>query len=67
MLGAGGADTATDIGAHLFGFASGLALGAISGWLILKHGLPSVRTNRILATAALITPVCAWLLALTNR
>ena len=66
MLGAGGADTNTDIGAHLFGFACGLALGAVSGWLILQHGLPSAKTNRILATAALLTPVCAWLLALAT-
>jgi hypothetical protein len=67
MLGAGGADTATDIGAHLFGFASGLALGAISGWLILRYGLPSAKSNRILATIALLMPVCAWLVALTSQ
>jgi membrane associated rhomboid family serine protease len=67
MLGAGTADTATDIGAHLFGFACGLVLGGISGRWVLQHGLPTPWANKILATAALLTPVCAWLLALTVR
>ncbi len=65
MLGAGTGDVATDIGAHLFGFASGLALGAIAGQAVIKHGLPTPKTNRVLAVTALLTPVCAWFLALS--
>jgi rhomboid protease GluP len=67
MLGAGGGDTATDIGAHLFGFACGLLLGAVSGRMIIQHGLPTPNINRTLAATALLTPLCAWLLALTNQ
>ncbi|MBE0500308.1 MAG: rhomboid family intramembrane serine protease [Desulfuromonadales bacterium] len=70
MLGAGGADAdadaVTDIGAHLFGFFCGLALGAGAAWSILKYGLPSPPVNKVLATVALLTPVAAWILALTN-
>ena len=66
MLGAGSGDIATDIGAHLFGFAAGLALGAIASHWILQHGLPSAITNRILAISAILTPICAWLIALSS-
>lgn len=66
MLGAGTGDVATDIGAHLFGFAAGLALGAVASHWILEHGLPSALTNRVLAITAILTPVCAWLIALIN-
>jgi membrane associated rhomboid family serine protease len=65
MLGAGGADGTTDIGAHLYGFISGLALGALSGWLILRYGHPSPFINRALATVAFLTPVGAWLFVLS--
>ena len=65
MLGAGSGG-AIDIGAHLFGFASGLILGAGASWWIMQYGLPKPKTNRLLATAALITPIIAWLLALSS-
>ncbi len=70
MLGAGSAgstDAVTDVGAHLFGFACGLVLGGIAGRWVLRHGLPTPWANRIFATAALLTPLIAWLLALTVR
>lgn len=66
MLGAGNGDAATDIGAHLFGFASGLALGAGASWWVMKHGLPTARTDRLLAFTALATPILAWVLALSK-
>lgn len=67
MLGAGSGDAATDIGAHLFGFASGLALGAVASRWVLQHGLPTPGANSIMAIIALMTPISAWLLALTVR
>lgn len=65
MLGAGGTDKTTDIGAHLFGFICGIGLGAGAWQQIVRSGLPTAKMNLALATAALSTPIGAWLLALT--
>lgn len=62
MLGAG---EDTDLGAHLFGFVSGLGLGVAAGIICTRLGLPSKRNNAILFGAAMAIPIlswwCAWL------
>ena len=63
MLGTGGENT--DLGAHLFGFATGLGLGILYTRLPANFRNPGPAVNALLVTAALLTPVCAWWLALT--
>ncbi len=49
-----------DLGAHLWGFLSGLALGGIAGMLVKARGGPSAATGFLLASAAFLIPVAAW-------
>ncbi len=64
MLGTGG--ERTDLGAHLFGFAAGTLLGLAVG----RRGKPPVRprplANALLAAAAALAPVLAWLAAVAG-
>lgn len=60
MLGAGDGEGNTDLGAHLFGFASGLALGGLTGFLATRLGLPGKSGDRALYAAALALPAAAW-------
>jgi membrane associated rhomboid family serine protease len=63
MLGAGNGEGNTDLGAHLFGFASGLGLGALSGWAATRYGLPGKNADSGLYSAALMLPAAAWIWA----
>lgn len=60
MLGAG---EKTDLGAHLFGFLTGLSLGLAAGFGVLRAGLPSKGADTILFVAAMAIPVIAWVFA----
>ncbi|QGY41941.1 rhomboid family intramembrane serine protease [Pseudodesulfovibrio cashew] len=60
MLGAG---EDTDLGAHLFGFASGLGIGITTGLIATRLGLPSPRKDKALLTVASAMPVLAWFAA----
>jgi hypothetical protein len=58
LLGTGG--ERTDVGAHLFGLLSGLALGAALAVVIRRGYFPSGPAQRRLASVALIIPFLAW-------
>ena len=58
LLGTGG--ERTDVGAHLFGLLSGLALGAALAVAIRRGYFPSGPAQRRLASVALIVPFLAW-------
>ncbi|AMK12390.1 MAG: rhomboid family intramembrane serine protease [Pseudodesulfovibrio sp.] len=60
MLGAGDGEGNIDLGAHLFGFASGLALGGLTGFLATRLGLPGKSADFRLYVAALCLPAAAW-------
>ncbi len=60
MLGAG---EDTDLGAHLFGFVSGLGIGFVCGFFTTRLGLPSKRADGWLYAMAIGIPVFAWLWA----
>ncbi|MGE4293390.1 MAG: rhomboid family intramembrane serine protease [Desulfovibrio sp.] len=62
MLGSGGENT--DLGAHLFGFVSGLALGLPVGLAVRRSGRPPVWAGLFCWSAAALLPVLAWLWAL---
>lgn len=57
MLGAG---EETDLGAHLFGFLSGIGFGLCAGFITTRIGLPGKRTDDWLYVTALAVPVFAW-------
>ena len=56
----------TDLGAHLFGFVIGIALGFSAEYLVEKNGLPGRRLNTLLALLAAVVPVVAWWSALVS-
>ena len=60
MLGSG---EDTDLGAHLFGLASGTLLGLGAGWAATRFGLPGKRADAWLLAAALAIPAGAWAIA----
>jgi len=60
MLGAG---ENTDLGAHLFGFLSGLCLGIGTGFFSTRLGLPNKKMDGGLYLAALAIPIFSWLYA----
>jgi rhomboid protease GluP len=64
LLGTGG--ERTDLGAHLFGFLSGLVLGLLAGRRLAAHGRPDRNADAFLAAAAALLPVLTWLLALST-
>jgi len=61
MLGTGG--ERTDLGAHLFGFAAGLPLGAAWGRLVMLRGIPGPQAQWLMGAAALGIMVLSWVLA----
>lgn len=60
-LGSGGENT--DLGAHLFGFGVGLALGVGAGLVVRRVGPLGYRTGHVLLAATLALPVASWILA----
>ena len=60
MLGAG---EKTDLGAHLFGFLSGVVLGLAAGLITTRRGLPGPTAESLMYLCALCIPVGAWTLA----
>jgi len=54
----------TDIGAHLFGFAFGCALGLATEYLLEKNGRPGRLPNALLALASAGVVAAAWWVAL---
>jgi membrane associated rhomboid family serine protease len=63
MLGAGDGEGNIDLGAHLFGFASGLGLGALAGGAATRFGLPGKGADFTLYAMALALPAAAWIRA----
>jgi len=55
----------TDLGAHLFGFVSGLTFGLAGEWLIARYGQPGRLLNALLAMLSGVIVVTAWLAAVT--
>ena len=62
MLGVGGEQT--DLGAHLFGFLSGIAFGAGAEILVEVYGRPGKVTNTLLNLASMAVVTGAWYAAL---
>ncbi len=62
MLGAGG--ERTDLGAHLFGFLSGLGLGVAAEYLVEYYKRPSKLMNALLSLISLLMVIGAWHAAL---
>ncbi|EMG37036.1 putative membrane protein [Desulfocurvibacter africanus PCS] len=65
VLGVGG--ERTDVGAHLFGFLAGLALGLFAGWRLLHLGPVGRLTGAFLAMTAALVPLAAWLWAFLSH
>lgn len=55
----------TDLAAHLFGFAAGLALGLGTEYLLGRRGPPGRLLNAVLAVASALVVAGAWWAALT--
>lgn len=55
----------TDLGAHLFGFLSGLLLGFATEYLIARKGRPGHRVNALLALFSAVVVAAAWCRALS--
>jgi len=62
MLGSEG--ERTDLGAHLLGFAAGLALGLLAARLTRRFGPPGRGLDALFGLLALTIPLLAWLVAL---
>lgn len=65
LLGTGG--EGTDLGAHLFGFASGFSLGLFIVLPLARRGRPGPWGNRLLALASALAVLCSWGVALLPR
>lgn len=52
-----------DLGAHLFGFLSGLILGLLTVQLLKTSGLPSRKMDHIIGMITCFVPILAWLIA----
>ncbi len=57
----------TDLGAHLFGFVFGAALGLVAEHQVGKHGLPGLMLNAMLAMSCIIVVLLAWWFALAQK
>ncbi len=54
----------TDLGAHLFGFLSGIISGLVTGKLIKTFGLLPHKIDRLIGIITCLVPILAWLIAL---
>lgn len=50
----------TDLGAHLFGFISGISLGAAAEFLVGRYGRPGTGLNALLALVSAAVVAAAW-------
>jgi membrane associated rhomboid family serine protease len=64
LLGTAGENT--DIGAHLFGFASGFGFGWGAGHLLKRYGRPGRRLNTLLALGSAAAVIAAWAAAVSG-
>lgn len=64
MLAFFGMDAKTDVGAHVFGFASGILLGAFVSLLLAKRGKPGLAVQGICIAATFAVIVLSWGFAL---
>jgi rhomboid protease GluP len=53
----------TDLGAHLFGFASGILLGLLTEKIIARRGHPGALLNALLAISSGLIVLIAWMAA----
>ena len=58
FLGSGGEQT--DVGAHLFGLISGVAVGALLSTWLKSHAVPTGVLQRVFGISAILVPVLAW-------
>lgn len=58
MLGTEGVET--DLGAHLFGLASGMALGLAAESLVMRFGRPGWKLNAVLDIACILMVIVSW-------
>ena len=56
----------TDLGAHLFGFLAGVAIGLVTEMLIGRYGQPGRCLNALLALLSSLFVVTAWMMALAS-
>jgi membrane associated rhomboid family serine protease len=54
----------TDLGAHFFGFMSGLMLGVLLRQVLKISGMPGLKLDHFLAMVSCLVPILAWLIAL---
>ena len=57
----------TDLGAHLFGFVFGAALGLVAEHQVGKRGRPGLMLNALLAMSCIIAVLLAWWFALAQK
>lgn len=63
LLGTGGENT--DVGAHLFGFAAGTVIAALTHLLFAKTDLPKKRLNDLFAILTPLLVLLAWWMAIS--
>jgi hypothetical protein len=56
----------TDLGAHLFGFLAGVAIGLLTELLIGRFGRPGRCLNALLALLGSMIVLSAWMMALAS-
>lgn len=64
MLGSGGEDGRTDLGAHFYGLLCGLAFGTVLGFEPIFRLRRSLALQSLLALISLVLPIIAWHIAL---
>ena len=64
MLGVGGENT--DLGAHLWGFLSGIVIGFVTEYCLNALGRPGPVTNALLACIPALTVTAAWIGAIAS-
>jgi hypothetical protein len=56
----------TDLGAHLFGFLAGVALGLATEYVISRYGQPDRSLNALLALLSGIIVATCWMIAVNS-
>jgi membrane associated rhomboid family serine protease len=55
----------TDLGAHLFGFITGISLGTVTEFLVARFGRPNAAINALLALGSAVLVAASWWAAIT--